>query len=334
MKQYLEQVFSGTDLSTDQASDFFNQVIQGEIDPIILSSMLTALKIKGEQPSEYTGAARASLANARPFPSPDYDFCDIVGTGGDGHNTINISTTSAFVAASLGVKVAKHGNRSVSSLSGSSDLLNQLGVNIEMTPETARKCLDELNLCFLFAPQYHAGFRHAAPVRQTLKTRTIFNVLGPLVNPARPTHQLLGVYSPNLIKPIAETLVELGLKRALVVHGAGLDEVAVHGETQVAELKDGELSYYTLTPSDFGVSQYPLGEIAGGTPERNCQVTELLLQGKASPAQTAAVAVNVAALLRATGVQDDFKVGVEMAIAEMQSGRPMELCQRLAEMSQ
>lgn len=192
------------------------------------------------------------LANANPFPTPDYDFADIVGTGGDGHNTINISTTAAFVAAACGVKVAKHGNRGVSSKSGSSDLLAAFGIDLAMNPETARGALDDLGVCFLFAPQYHSGVRHAMPVRQTMKTRTLFNVLGPLINPARPKIELMGVYDPALIRPIAETMVSMGMKRAAVVHGSGLDEVAIHGTTQVAEIRDGKIEEYTLSPEDFG----------------------------------------------------------------------------------
>jgi anthranilate phosphoribosyltransferase len=334
MQAILEQLYQGKDLSIEQAQQVFSQVIQGEVEPIVLSSLLTALKIKGEQPQEIAGAAKALLANAAPFPSPDYGFADIVGTGGDGHNTINISTTSAFVAASLGVKVAKHGNRSVSSKSGSSDLLAALGINIQMTPETARRCLDELGLCFLFAPQYHAGVRHAMPVRQTLKTRTIFNVLGPLINPAHPSMEVMGVYDPALISPIAHTLQQLGMKKAMVVHGAGLDEVAIHGETQIAEINGDTITEYTLSPADFGVEQAALEAIKGGTPEENKAITLQLLQGKASTAQQAAVAVNVALLLKLAGKADDVAHGVQMALDEMASGRPLTLANQLAEMSQ
>ncbi|WP_427976765.1 anthranilate phosphoribosyltransferase [Agarivorans sp.] len=334
MQAILEQLFQRQDLSIEQAQQVFSQVVQGEVDPIVLSSLLTALKMKGEQPQEIAGAAKALLANAAPFPSPDYEFADIVGTGGDGHNTINISTTAAFVAASLGVKVAKHGNRSVSSKSGSSDLLAALGINIQMSPKTARRCLDELGLCFLFAPQYHAGIRHAMPVRQTLKTRTIFNVLGPLINPAHPTMEIMGVYDPALIAPIAKTLQQLGMKKAMVIHGAGLDEVAIHGETLVAEVNGDSIIEYRLNPADFGVEHAELDAIKGGTPEENKAITLQLLQGQASPAQQAAVAVNVALLLKLAGKTDDLAEGVKMALAEMASGRALTLANQLAEMSQ
>ena len=212
MHQHLNTLYQGQSLSRESTRDAFGQVVRGEVDPIVLASLLTALKIKGETPEEIAGAAEALLAEARDFPRPDYEFCDIVGTGGDGLNTINVSTTSALVAAACGLKVAKHGNRSVSSKSGSSDLLDKMGIKLDMSPAQARRCLDELGICFLFAPQYHAGVRHAMPVRQALKTRTLFNVLGPLINPARPTYQLMGVYAPELVRPIAETLLALGLK--------------------------------------------------------------------------------------------------------------------------
>ena len=334
IQQTLEQLYAGKSLSNEQSQAFFAQVVQGEIDPIILSSVLTALKIKGETPEEITGAAQALLAQAKSFPRPDYDFTDIVGTGGDGLGTINISTASAFVAAACGLKVCKHGSRSVSSKSGSSDLLAAFGVNLNMSPEVARQCLDDLNVCFIFAPQYHAGMRFAAPVRAALKTRSIFNVLGPLVNPARPDFELMGVYAPELLKPIAEVHKQLGMKRVMVVFGSGLDEVALHGETQVAELIDGEIKEYTLTPADFGVDSYPVEAIFGGDAEQNKVIIENILQGKGTAAQQAAVAINVSALLVLNGLADNFKEGTKQAMDMMLTGKPLQLVRALAEQSQ
>ena len=330
----LEQLYQGRSLSAEQSQTFFEKVVKGEVDPIVLSSAITALKMRGETIDEITGAANALLAQAKHFPRPDYPFTDIVGTGGDGLGTINISTASAIVAASCGLKVCKHGSRSVSSKSGSSDLLAAFGLNLDMSAETARQCLDELNLCFIFAPAYHAGMRFAAPVRAALKTRSIFNLLGPLVNPARPDFELMGVYAPELLKPIAQVHQQLGMKRVMVVFGSGLDEVALHGETQVAELVDGEIKEYTLTPSDFGVETYPIEAIFGGTPEENKVITEQILQGKGSDAQQAAVAVNTSALLVLNGLADDFKTGAKMALDAMNSGKPLQLVKKLAEMSQ
>lgn len=330
----LEQLYAGKSLSSELSQQFFEQVVQGNIDPIVLSSVITALKIKGETPEEITGAANALLAQASPFPRPDYPFTDIVGTGGDGLGTINISTASAFVAAACGLKVCKHGSRSVSSKSGSSDLLAAFGINLNMSAEVARQCLDDLNICFIFAPQYHAGMRFAAPVRAALKTRSIFNVLGPLVNPARPDFELMGVYAAELLRPIAEVHKQLGMKRVMVVYGSGLDEVALHGETQVAELNNGEITEYTLTPEDFGVQRYPVEAIFGGDAEHNKVIIEKILQGKGSDAQQAAVAINVSALLVLNGFAQDFKTGATQALEMMKSGKPLQLIQQLAEQSQ
>ncbi|MEZ8142325.1 anthranilate phosphoribosyltransferase [Enterovibrio sp. FF113] len=332
MDAIINKLYEQESLSREESHQLFDTIIKGEMDPILLAATLTSLKIKGETPDEIAGAASALTENANPFPSPEYDFADIVGTGGDGSNSINISTTAAFVAAACGVKVAKHGNRGVSSKSGSSDLLDAFGIDLAMSPETARGALDDLGVCFLFAPQYHSGVRHAMPVRQTMKTRTIFNLLGPLINPAKPTLELMGVYDKALVRPIAETIKTLGLKRAAVVHGSGLDEVAIHGETTVAEIKDGVITEYTLTPEDFGVNTHPLKSIEGGTPEENREIITQILQGKGTEAQQSAVAVNVAMLLRLFG-QEDLKANTQKALDVMRSGKPFELVQQLASRS-
>lgn len=330
MQTIINKLYEQQGLTQAESQQLFDQIIRGEMDPVLMAAVLTALKIKGETPDEIAGAAKALLANANPFPRPDYDFADIVGTYGDGSNTINISTTAAFVAAACGVKVAKHGNRGVSSKSGSSDLLSSFGINLAMSAQDSRQALDDLGVAFLFAPQYHGGVRHAMPVRQTMKTRTIFNILGPLINPARPNIELMGVYSKDLVRPIAQTMLQMGLKRAAVVHGSGLDEVAIHGETQVAEIRQGELIEYTLTPEDFGVSRYPLDAIRGGEPEENRAIITQILTGNGTAAQMAAVAVNVALLLRLFG-QEDLKANTQQAIAVMKSGQAYGLVQQLAQ---
>ena len=329
----LEGLYRGESLTSIESEQLFGEVLRGEMDPLVLSSLLTALKVKGESPSEIVGAAKALIAAAKPFPRPDYEFCDIVGTGGDGLHTINISTTAAIVGATCGIKVAKHGNRSVSSKTGSSDLLDKLGIKLDMSPETARHCLDEANICFLFAPQYHSGMRFAAPVRQALKTRTLFNVLGPLINPARPTYQLMGVYSELLLEPIAETLRELGLQKGMVVYGSGLDEIAIHGETQVAEIHGEHIRYHTLTPADFGLKYYTLEAIRGGDPDENRKITEKLLAGKGTDAQQAAIAINLSPLLVMGGKADDLKQGAELAIETLRSGDALDKVTQLAALS-
>ena len=325
----LNKLYLGQVLSQEESKILFNLIIQGKIEPTVLATAIISMKVRGEKPDEIAGAAQALLENADAFEAPDYDFTDIVGTGGDGTNSINISTASAFVTAALGYKVAKHGNRGVSSKSGSSDVLSALGIKLNMSAEASRKALDELGVCFLFAQQYHSGFRHAAPVRQQLKTRTIFNVLGPLINPSRPKRILLGVYHPDLIKPIAETLKMLNYTHAYVVHGAGMDEVAIHGETQVAEVKNGEIRYFTLTPQDFGLQQYTLKDIEGGTPEMNRDLLLAILQGQGKPAHEAAIAANVAMLISLFG-ESDLKLNAQRAIELMHSGKAYELLQKLA----
>lgn len=325
----INKLYLGQTLTQGESKILFNLIIQGKIEPTVLATAVISMKVRGEKPDEIAGAAQALLENADSFDIPDYEFTDIVGTGGDGTNSINISTASAFVAAALGYKVAKHGNRGVSSKSGSSDVLSALGIKLNMPAEASRKALDELGVCFLFAQQYHSGFRHAAPVRQQLKTRTIFNVLGPLINPSRPKRILLGVYHPDLIKPIAETLKMLGYTHAYVVHGSGMDEVAIHGETQVAEVRNGEIRYFTLTPQDFGLKQYTLKDIEGGTPEMNRDMLIAILQGHGKPAHEAAIAANVAMLMSLFG-QSDLKQNAQQAIDMMHSGKAYTLLQQLA----
>ena len=329
MQQILEQLYQGKNIDRQQSERLFSAIITGEMDPVSPGAALIAMKVRGETPDEIAGAATALLDNARPFPRPDYLFADIVGTGGDGSNSINISTASAFVAAACGLKVAKHGNRSVSSKSGSSDLLAAFGINLDMTAENARAALDQQNLCFLFAPQYHSGFRYAMPVRKQLQTRTLFNVLGPLINPARPPLALIGVYSPQLIQPVAETLKVLGYRRAAVVHGGGMDEIAIHAPTQVAELRDGEITRYDISPPDFGLEFHEKESLAGGTPQENRDILRQLLQGNGQTAHEQAIAINVAMLMKLFG-NEDLRHNAEQAIAMIRSGRAYELVTALA----
>lgn len=329
----LEQLYRGESLTLEQSKQVFSQIISGDVEPILLSSLLTALKIKGETPDEIAGAALALKAQALAFPSPDYPFLDSCGTGGDGSNSINISTASAFVSAACGVKVAKHGNRSVSSKSGSADLLEALGIKLDMSPAQSRQCLDDIGLCFLFAVQYHQGVRFAVPVRKALKTRTIFNVLGPIINPAAPKTQLMGVYDAALLEPIAQTLKLVGVKRALVVNGSGLDEIAVHGPTDVCELKDGVITSYQITPAEMGVDTFELSELEGGDANHNAVLITALLKGHGTPAHQAAVAVNVAATLLLADKVTTLAAGVKMANDVINSGKPFEIVEQLAKIS-
>ena len=327
-EQILSELFDNKALTREQAATLFGAIVKGELSGEQLAGALIALKLRGETVDEISGAVTALQQAAEPFPTPSYPFADIVGTGGDGANTINISTTSAIVGASLGLKIAKHGNRSVSSKTGASDLLTSLGVNISMSPEAARKALDEIGLCFIFAQKYHLGFKHAVPVRQALKARTIFNILGPLINPAKPKHQLLGVYSPELIEVYAKTVAQLGHEHTIIVHGSGLDEVAIHGATEVAEVRNGEIERYTLTPQDFGFQVKPLETLRGGEPTENAQMITALLQGKGKAEHNQAVAMNTALLLKLFG-QEDIKDNAQRVLDVIAEGKPFETLQKL-----
>jgi len=312
--QTVQHSLSGKPLSFEQAQQFFAAVVQGDVEPVHLTAVLVALKMRGETADEIAGAASALRHAATEFPALPKGSIDCCGTGGDGSNTINISSTAAIVAAAMGLNVIKHGNRSVSSRSGSADLLEQLGINIQMSPQQAANALHQSRCSFLFAPLYHAGIKHAMPVRNALKSRTLFNLLGPLVNPAAPDFQLLGVYDPALCRVMAQALKQLGVKRAWVVHGSGCDEVALHGTTYVCQLKDGELTEFSLTPADFGVEQAPLSTLAGGDPIDNAAATLAILQGEGNPNHNAAVAINVAAMLKIAGMGDDLKINTQAVL--------------------
>lgn len=328
MDQLLAKVYSGDYLSQEESFNIFSSIIEGQMSPVHLASILTSMKIRGESVDELTGAALASLKYAEAFPKPDYVFADIVGTGGDGAKSINISTASSFVAAACGYPIAKHGNRSISSLTGASDVLTELGVNIYSTPENSRALLDDLGVCFLFAQQYHQGFKNAAPVRAELKTRTIFNILGPLINPSRPHITLLGVYQNSLVRPMAEVLKNLGYVNAAVIHTAGLDEVSLHADVHVAELADGKIEEYLLTASDFGLPMMNLEDIRGGTPAENKVLLENILQGKGKAAHENVVAANVALLMRLFGKRD-VKKNVEEVLSMIRTAKPYEVLQQM-----
>ncbi len=327
----IKQLLSGNSLSMDASERLFDHLVKGELNEIQITALLTTMKMRGEQPCEMAGAALALRRAAKPFQRPNRLVVDSCGTGGDGSNTINISTTAALIAASMGLTVAKHGNRSVSSRSGSADVLESLGLSVTQDPEVAARQLDALNFCFLFAPHYHPGIRYAMPVRQTLKTRTLFNLLGPLVNPARPDVQQLGVYDPAWCRPLAETLKLLGCKRAMVIHGSGLDEIALHGATQVVELRDGELFDYQLQPSDFGVQQAPVNALRGGDADFNAAALIRILEGSAPVAHANAVAISTAGLLYLAGHYTTLTSATDAVLEHLASGQAMSHLQQLQE---
>jgi anthranilate phosphoribosyltransferase len=277
--------------------------------------------MKGETAEEMIGAARGLFAAALPFERPEYLFADCCGTGGDSSGLINVSTAVAFVAAACGLPVAKHGNRSVSSQCGSADVLEAVGARIEVDPTTARKALDQTGFCFLFAPAYHPGMRHAALVRRQLHVRTVMNLLGPCINPARPSVQLLGVADPKMLRRITLTLDAMGVDEALVVHGSGLDEVALHGETRAIRLSNGELTELVITPEDAGLERAPLSVVTGGEVAENAARFRALLDGTGSTAEQDITILNAAALLLTSGKASSLRDGAEFAREALMSGR-------------
>ncbi len=333
MHAHLARLMQRRDLTREETRQLFDSLILGELSDVEISDLLITLKRKGETSDDIAGAAEALLDAANSFPRPDYRFADVVGTGGDGVNTINISTAVAFVAAEAGLPVAKHGNRAVSSKCGAADLLEQFGFRLDMSPSTARKCLDQTGVSFLFAPHYHGGIRHAMPVRKQLGTRTIFNILGPLVNPSRPPIMLVGVYDPNLCQVVAESLKLLGCQRALVVHGQGLDEIALHGPTLAVELIDGEILERSLCTDDFGASSFPVSAIAGGAPAENARAITAVLAGQGQTAHAAAVAINTAALLVLAGIAESFNQGYQRAQDTLATGKALARLERSAAFS-
>ena len=297
----LPKLLTGEDLPIDDAEHLFERLVLGRLEPAEIAGMLIALRMKGETADEMIGAARALSAAAQPFDRPGYLYADCCGTGGDGSGLINVSTATAFVAAAAGLPIAKHGNRSVSSRCGSADVLEALGAAIELPSRRARALLDEIGFCFLFAPAYHPGMKHAALVRRQLSVRTVMNLLGPCINPARPPVQLLGVADPKMLRRVAQTLDAMGVSRALVVHGSGLDEVALHGESRAIRLLEGEISELEITPEDAGLERAPLNTVIGGDPTENAARLRSLLAGDGAKAENDIVILNAAALLQTAG---------------------------------
>lgn len=332
-REALDRLYGGESLAEYEAEALFSALVEGRLDEPSIAAMLIALRLKGETAEELAGAVRALRAADAPFERPDYLFADSCGTGGDASGTINVSTAVAFVAAAAGLPVAKHGNRSVTSRCGSADVLEQLGVRLDVPAEVSRRALDEIGICFLFAPAYHPGLRHAGPVRRALGVRTVMNVLGPCLNPAEPPVQLLGVADSRLIEPVARTLASLGVADALVVHGSGLDEVALHGPTDAIRLSGRALERLTITPEDAGLRRTPVEALRGGGPAENAERLRSLLLGRGTASERQIVALNAGALLMTAGLAADLKVGVEGASAVLASGAAYRRLRDLGEIS-
>lgn len=294
IQKAIHHVTEYKDLDFETAKQVMGEIMNGEATQAQMASLLTGLRMKGESIEEITACAAVMREKSLKL-NPTFDVIDIVGTGGDEAGTFNISTTSAFVVAAGGVPVAKHGNRSVSSKSGAADVLEHLGVNLRLSAEQSLKLLEETGMCFMFAPAYHSSMKFAAPVRKELAIRTIFNILGPLSNPAGATMQLLGVYDRALVEPLAKVLSNLGVVRGLVVCGAdGLDEATVTGSTHVCEIRFGKHKEYDITPEELGLSRCEPPDIAGGTPEENAQITRDILRGHLRGAKRDIVVLNSA----------------------------------------
>ncbi len=327
----LALLYDGKALSQEQAEDLFGCLVRGELAEPDIAALLIALRLKGETSDELIGAARALRAADAPFERPDYLFADSCGTGGDGSGSINVSTAVALVAAAAGLPIAKHGNRSFTSRCGSADVLERLGATLDLTPERARSVLDETGICFLFAPLYHPGLKHAGPVRRQLKVRTIMNVLGPCLNPAEPPVQLLGVADPKLLEPVALTLAALGVDTALIVHGSGMDEVALHGETQAIRLHQGRTEELTIVPEDAGLERAPLTAVKGGDTDENAARLSGLLRGDAPKAERDVVALNAGALLMTAGLAGSLRDGVGLASETIGSGAGFKVLQNFVD---
>jgi anthranilate phosphoribosyltransferase len=327
-------LLDGHDLTREQAREAMGAIMTGEATPAQIGGFLVALRIKGETPDEIAGFAEAIRGHVLAVTPQRDDLVDTAGTGGDGQATINISTAAALVAAAAGAGVAKHGNRAVSSASGSADVLEALGFSLEAPPERIGRSIDELGFGFLFAPAHHPGFRHAAAVRRELATRTVFNVLGPLTNPAGARAQIVGVYDPSLVPTIAAVLVRLGAHRAFVVHGAfGVDELSPAGPNLVCEVVDGSVHDREIDPLDLGVPRCAPEELRGGSPEENATVIRAVFSGEEQGARRDAILLNAAGAIAAAGHADDLRDGLQLARETLDSGAAAERLEALAAFS-
>lgn len=324
IKEAIYKLINGNDLSFEEAKCVMEEIMEGRATQAQMGAFLSGLRMQGETIDEITAFATVMREKGIRI-QPQREVIDIVGTGGDEVGTFNISTTSAFVVAAGKVPVAKHGNRSVSSKSGAADVLEKLGVNLMLTPKQNEEILNKIGICFMFAPVYHSSMKYAAPVRKELGVRTVFNILGPLSNPAAATMQLLGVYDPNLAKPLASVLANLGVTRGVVVCGRdGLDEITLTGETNVYEIREKEITNYIIKPEDFGLKSCKLSELIGGTPEENAKIAKDILLGKERGPKRDVILMNAGMCLYLGIDGITLKEGVKMAAEMIDSGKAYE----------
>ena len=319
-KEAILKLAKKEDLTYETAEAVMNEIMSGEATPVQMSAYLTALSIKGETIDEITASAAGMRAHCIKLLH-NMDVLEIVGTGGDGSNSFNISTTSSLVIAAAGVPVAKHGNRAASSKSGAADVLEALGVNISIPPEKSAQLLKDISICFLFAQNYHVAMKYVAPIRKELGIRTVFNILGPLSNPAGANMELMGVYDESLVEPLAQVMAKLGVSRGMVVYGKdSLDEISMCAPTAVCEIKDGWFQSYELTPEQFGYERCDKSQLTGGSPQENAEITKAILEGREKGAKRQAVCLNAGAALYITGKAETIEQGVRMAESLIDDG--------------
>ena len=337
IKEALVKIVSKGDLSFDEAFAVMGEIMDGKTTPTQNAAFLAALSTKSaraETADEIAGCAAAMRERAQKVDTGGLDVFEIVGTGGDHAHSFNISTTSALVAAAGGMKVAKHGNRAASSKCGTADCLEALGVNIDLAPEKCRRLLEEVGICFLFAQKYHTSMKYVGPIRRELGIRTVFNILGPLTNPASPKVQLLGVYDEYLTDPLARVLIGLGVRRGMVVYGMDcLDEISASAETSVCEFRDGWYKKYVISPEDFGLPRHRKEEIVGGTPAENAEITRAILRGEERGAKRDAVLLNAGAALYLGEKAPTMRDGIALAASLIDSGKALATLEAFAQAS-
>ena len=335
IKNYIKKITEGNDLTTEEVKDLFSMLMEGQATDAQIGAVLTGLKMKGETVEEISAAADIMREKAVKVPVKDKaNLVDTCGTGGDKIDTFNVSTITAFVIAGAGAKVAKHGNRSVSSKCGSADIMEALGVKIDLKPEEAARAIDEIGLGFLFAPIYHPAMKNVIRQRREIGIRTIFNILGPLSNPAEASYQLMGVFDEKLVEPLARVLSLLGIKRGYVVHGLeGLDEVSITTETLVGEIDNGVIEVYKVKPEDFGLKRASIDDIKGGDLDFNLQIALEILEGEDKSPKTDFVALNAGFALKAAGIVDSIKEGIELAKESIYSKKAYEVLEKLRDFS-
>lgn len=337
IKEAIEKIVNKEDLTYEEAYTVMNEIMSGKTSQVQNAAFLAALSTKSahmETIDEITGCATAMREKAIPFDREDMDVLEIVGTGGDGAHSFNISTTSALILAAGGVKVAKHGNRAASSLSGTADCLEALGVNINQDPKKAKECLEKAGICFFFAQKYHTSMKYVGAIRKELGFRTVFNILGPLTNPAKPNYFLLGVYDGYLVEPLAKVLMKLGVKRGCVVYGLDkLDEISISAPTTICEIKDGQYSTCVITPEQFGFKTANKEDIVGTTPQENAQLTKDILSGKVSGPKQDIVLMNAGLGFYIYGKAPTMQAGIEMAKDIMESKKALDTLEKFIEVS-